>query len=91
LTDIRSTVQIAMSEGSASTNNLSASMGGAILGSLIGAGGAAGVSGFTKTPEGQMTAAAFFDAYNKLVPALKNYKAQDVKGGLGTGGELKVN
>jgi hypothetical protein len=34
--------------------------------------------------------AAFTDSYNKLVLAVRNYKAQDVKGGLGRGGQLKV-
>jgi hypothetical protein len=30
------------------------------------------------------------DSYNKLVNAVRNYKAQTVKGGLGTGGRLGV-
>jgi hypothetical protein len=30
------------------------------------------------------------DSYNKLVKATRNYKAQAVKGGLGTGGRLGV-
>jgi hypothetical protein len=34
---------------------------------------------------------AFIDAYNKMVVSLRSYKAQDVKGGLGRGGQLKVN
>jgi hypothetical protein len=34
---------------------------------------------------------AFIDAWNKMVVALRSYKAQDVKGGLGRGGQLKVN
>lgn len=93
LTDIRSTVQIGISEGSATTNNISQSLGG--WGGLLGiggaGGGAAGMGSFTRTPEGQATAAAFFDAYNNMVQALKNYKAQDVKGGMGRGGLLKVN
>jgi hypothetical protein len=93
LTDIRSTVQVAVSEGSATTNNLSASMGG--WGGILGAGGlgagGVGMGAFTNTPEGQATAAAFFDAYNNMVQSLKNYKAQDVKGGMGQGGQLKVN
>ena len=93
LTDIRSTVQIGISEGSATTNNFSQSMGG--WGGLLGAGGAGGAAGgvgsFSKTPEGQTTAAAFFDAYNNIVQSLQNYKAQDVKGGMGRGGLLNVN
>jgi hypothetical protein len=30
------------------------------------------------------------DSYNKLVHAARNYQAQTVKGGLGTGGKLGV-
>ena len=93
LTDIRSTVQIGMSQGSATATNsgLSGAAGG--WGGFLGgvAGGGFGMSSFTQTPEGQATAAAFFDAYNNLVISLRSYKAQDVKGGMGTGGQLKVN
>jgi hypothetical protein len=35
-------------------------------------------------------AGAFADAYNRLVQSVRNYKAQEVKGGLGTGGQLGV-
>jgi len=35
-------------------------------------------------------ASAFADAYNNLVKSVKNYKAQEVKGGLGKGGRLGV-
>ena len=35
-------------------------------------------------------ASAFVDAYNKMVVALREYKAQTVRGGLGTGGRLGV-
>jgi len=91
LTDIRSTVQVAMSEGSAETTNLSNSLDG--WSGLLSADGDEGLAGnlssFTKTPEGQSTAAAFFDSYNNLVQALQNYQAQNVQNGLGTGGLLK--
>ncbi len=89
LTDIRSTVQVAISQGSASTSNYSASLAG--LGGTLGGFGAGKLTGFSNTPEGQATAAAFMDAYNNLVQSLNNYKAQDVKGGMGRGGQLKVN
>ncbi|MCX7096759.1 MAG: hypothetical protein NTV43_02505 [Methylococcales bacterium] len=93
LTDIRSTVQVAISQGSATANSMSGSgaagfggwsglMGGVVGGSL---------GAYSRTPEGIATAAAFFDAYNNMVLSLRNYKAQDVKGGLGRGGQLKVN
>ncbi|WP_404990323.1 hypothetical protein [Burkholderia cenocepacia] len=54
-----------------------------------GVGGA--LAGFSSTPEGKATVVAFIDAYNKMVVALRSYKAQDVKGGLGRGGQLQVN
>ncbi|AMP15908.1 hypothetical protein [Collimonas pratensis] len=34
--------------------------------------------------------AAFTDSYNNIVRAVKNYHAQSVAGGLGTGGQLAV-
>ena len=37
-----------------------------------------------------MVTAAFVDSYNKLVVAVRNYKAQTVEGGLGNGGGLGV-
>jgi hypothetical protein len=45
---------------------------------------------YTDTPEGKVITAAFADSYNQMVRALRNYKAQTVKGGLGKGGQLKV-
>ena len=82
--DIRSGVQIAISEGNATATNFGAALG------AFGGGAAAGLSGFSRTPEGKATVAAFTDAYNNMVISLKNYKAQEVKGGLGKGGVLKV-
>lgn len=85
LFDIRSAVQIAASEGSSTSTNYGAALG------AFGGGAAGGLSGFSKTPEGKATVAAFIDAYNKMVVSLRNYSAQEVKGGLGRGGRLKVN
>ena len=85
LFDIRSQVQISAAEGSATATNYgaaAAAFGGAKAGAL---------GGYSKTPEGKATVAAFTDAWNKMVIALRNYKAQDVEGGLGTGGTLQVN
>lgn len=92
LTDIRSTVQVGISTGSATVNNMSASGGGGLGGWGGFIGGAAGgqLGTYSRTPEGLATAAAFFDAYNAMVQSLKNYRAQEVKGGLGKGGQLKV-
>ncbi|MEJ8845182.1 hypothetical protein WKW82_00865 [Variovorax rhizosphaerae] len=84
LHDVRSSVQIASAEGNASATSFGAAMG-ALGGS---AGGSLG--GFSRTPAGKATVAAFMDAYNNMVVSLRNYKAQEVKGGLGRGGRLKV-
>lgn len=85
LFDIRSSVQISISEGNSTANNYSAALG------AFGGGVAGGLGGFSRTPAGKATVAAFVDAYNGMVRALKNYEAQNVEGGLGRGGALKVN
>ncbi|WP_375055594.1 hypothetical protein [Zobellella sp. DQSA1] len=85
LFDIRSSVQISISEGSATATNYGAAIAG-LTGNV-----ASGLGGFSRTPEGKATVAAFNDAWNKMIVSLKNYKAQDVEGGLGTGGVLRVN
>ena len=51
-------------------------------------GGSFGTS--SETSASKIILQAYADAYNKLVPALVNYKTQSVKGGLGAGGTLKV-
>jgi len=84
LVDNRSSVQIAASEGSARNTDYS------IMGGMFTGGFGAGASGYTKTPEGKVIVAAFTDSYNNMVKAVKNYKAQTVQGGLGAGGNLKV-
>jgi hypothetical protein len=84
LMDIRSGVQIGIAEGNSTATNFGAAMG------AFGGGAAGGLSGFSRTPEGKATVAAFMDAYNSMVISLRNYKAQEVKGGLGKGGVLKV-
>ncbi|MFZ0469343.1 MAG: CsgG/HfaB family protein [Thiogranum sp.] len=84
LIDNRSGVQISSSVGSAKNFDYN------IFGGGWGNGVAGGAGGFTKTPEGKVITAAFADSYNEMVKALRNYKAQTVKGGLGKGGKLKV-
>lgn len=84
LFDIRSSVQIAISEGNSTATNFGAALG------AFGGGAAGGLGGFSRTPEGKATVAAFVDAYNSMVISLRNYRAQQVKGGLGKGGTLKV-
>lgn len=84
LIDNRSSVQIAAAAGEAKRFNFGVGLGG-ISRTAAGAAG-----GYTKTPEGKIIVAAFADSYNKMVQALRNYKAQTVEGGLGKGGKLKV-
>lgn len=84
LVDNRSTVQLAAAEGSARNVDFGA-FGGAFMSGLAGLGG-----GYSNTAEGKIIVSAFTDAYNNLVKAVRNYKAQEVKGGLGKGGNLKI-
>ncbi|CAH0354429.1 CsgG/HfaB family protein [Aquabacterium sp. CECT 9606] len=84
LIDNRSGVQISASEGSAKNFDFGG------FGAAFGGGGIGGGGGYSKTPQGKVVMAAFADSYNQMVKALRNYKAQTVKGGLGTGGRLGV-
>lgn len=82
--DNRSGVQLAAAEGSAKNFDFN------LFGGVFGGGVAGGAGGYSNTPEGKILIAAFMDSYNQLVIATRNYKAQEVKGGLGTGGVLGV-
>ena len=84
LVDNRSSVQLAAAEGSAKNVDFGA------LGGLFSGGVGGGVGGYTNTAEGKVIVAAFTDSYNNLIGSLRSYKAQEIKGGLGTGGSLKV-
>jgi len=84
LIDNRSGVQISAAEGTAGNFDFG------IFGAAFGGGGFGGGGGYAKTPEGKVITAAFADSFNQMVKALRNYKAQTVKGGLGTGGRLGV-
>lgn len=84
LVDNRSGVQLAASEGSAKNWDFGA-IGGLFGGGLGGIGG-----GYANTAQGKVIVAAFMDSYNGIVKSVQNYKAQEVKGGLGTGGQLGV-
>lgn len=78
--DNRSGVQIGVAQGNATKTDFG-----------LGAGGGFGaLGGYSNTPEGKALAAAFADAYNNLVRAMRDYKPQQVQGGLGKGGKLKV-
>lgn len=84
LVDIRSTVRLAAAEGYSKDSSFS------LGGATWSGGGLATGSGYMSTDEGKMISASFFDAYNKMVVALRDYRAQTVKGGLGQGGTLGV-
>lgn len=88
LSDVRSKIQLAVAqgEGSGSNTGLAVNMLGA-AGKML---GGVGVKSESKTPEATVLLQAFADAFNKLVPAVQNYKPQTVKGGLGAGGTLSV-
>lgn len=92
LTDVRSEVQVALASGSATVENsaMSGGIGMAGWGGLIAGAGGVGGGSFARTPEGQAIAAAFFDAYNNLVDAVRNYQPQEIDGGSGRGGKLQV-
>jgi curli biogenesis system outer membrane secretion channel CsgG len=82
--DNRSGVQIGVAQGNATKTDFSLGFGG------YGGSGFGGLGGYTNTPEGKALAAAFANAYNNLVRAMRNYQPQQVEGGLGKGGKLKV-
>lgn len=85
LTDTRSSVQVAASQGSAHNTDFG-------FGALGIGGGAAGAAGaYSKTPQGRVIAAAFLDSYNEMVKSVRTYAPQRVDGGLGAGGKLTVD
>jgi len=84
LVDNRSSIQLAAAEGSAKNVDIGA------VGGLFSGGIGGGLGGYTNTSEGKVIVAAFTDSFNNLVQALRSYKIQEIKGGPGTGGSLKV-
>ena len=73
-------------EGSASKSDFAG------FGGLFGATAGGAIGGYQNTAQGKVLTAAFMDAYNQMVIALRNYKAQSVQGqGLGGGGRLGVD
>jgi curli biogenesis system outer membrane secretion channel CsgG len=85
LVDNRSGVQVAAAEGSSSNTDFNL---GAVL---IGSSGFGGAGGYTNTPQGKVVSAAFTDAYNNIINAVKNYSPQSMGDrGMGTGGRLAV-
>lgn len=84
LDDNRSGVQIAAAAGSAKNFDFGG------LGDFAGGTAADALGAHTNTAEGKVVVAAFMDSYNKLVRAVRSYKAQNIQDGPGTGGALKV-
>ena len=84
LIDNRSGVQLAASEGNSTKTDFN------LAGAGYTRGSAGGLGGYTNTAEGKVIAAAFADAWNQMVVALRSYEAQEVDGGLGRGGTLNV-
>ncbi len=86
LVENRSGVQLAAAEGSARASDLSGILG------IFGGGGGGVLGGYTRTPEGKVIVGAMTDAFNNLVKAVRNYKAQESSGpkGHGSGGRLEV-
>ena len=88
LSDVRSKVQVAVSQGQGSGANTGLATG--ALGRLGKLGGAGSFKSESNTSSQTVVLQAFADAYNKLVPAMQNYKPQNVRGGAGAGGTLRV-
>lgn len=84
LIDNRSGVQVSAAVGNAEDWDYD------IFSGLFASGAIGGAGAYSKTPEGKVITAAFADSYNQMVKALRSYKAQEVKGGLGKGGLLTV-
>ena len=86
LIDNRSGVQVAASEGSASKTDFGA------FSRIMGNTGGGNLGGYSNTAQGKVISAAFMDAFNQMVVALRSYRAQAVQGqGLGGGGRLSVD
>ncbi|WNC94599.1 CsgG/HfaB family protein [Paraburkholderia sp. FT54] len=85
LVDTRSSVQLAAATGSA--RNIDFGM----LAGFVTTKNGGTISGYSNTPQGKVIVAAFTDSLNNLVDSVKEYQAQNVKGGLGNGGNLQVN
>jgi hypothetical protein len=86
LTDPRSGVPVAASQGSAQNTDFGFSG----LFHNAGSGGAS-LGAYSQTPQGKVIAAAFLDSYNQMVKSVRNYAPQRVAGGSGAGGTLSVD
>jgi len=85
LIDNRSGVQLAVAEGSARNADFGA------LGSIFGSSAGGSLGGYSNTAEGKVIVAALTDSFNNIIRSVRNYRMQNVEGGLGTGrGGLQV-
>lgn len=80
--DNRSGVLLAVAEGNAEHMDIN------VIGGAFDWAGGGAANGYAKTPEGRVIIASFADSYNRLVKSVRSYKAQNVRGGQGTGGQL---
>jgi curli biogenesis system outer membrane secretion channel CsgG len=88
LSDIRSKIQVAAAQGAGSSTNTKIALG--VLGLSRRGAGAGGFSSEESTSAQTIVLQAFADAYNQMVPAVRGYTTQAVRGGLGAGGTLGV-
>lgn len=88
LSDVRAKIQLAAAQGDGSGSNIGIAT--SVLGIANRGAGAGSFGTESKTSTATIVLQAYGDAYNKLVPAVRNYKTQKVEGGLGAGGTLKV-
>lgn len=66
MSDVRSGLQVAASEGSAKKTDFN------VGGFILGAGGAGALGGYTNTAEGKLIAASFLDNWNNIVRNVRN-------------------
>jgi hypothetical protein len=66
MSDVRSGLQVAASEGSAKKTDFN------VGGFILGAGGAGALGGYTNTAEGKLIAASFLDNWNNIVKNIRN-------------------
>ena len=87
LSENRTGIQMAVAEGSSSKMDMS------LMGGIFGSSAGGGLGGYTNTAEGKVIAAAFTDAFNGIVRAVKGYKAQAAAGpnGHGSGGSMAID
>ena len=88
LSDVRSKVQIGVAQGEGAGSNTGLATN--VLGRTGAALGGVGFKSESKTSGSTILLQAFADAYNKMIPVVQNYKEQQVRGGIGTGGTLSV-